>query len=149
MFALRTNELCHGLAALLRDTHTFSMEPVVAQVATDVELSLVVRRPAHTIQLLLLVPRLAGRRAVLVVVLAPVALGTGRTAGRIGWLVGRWVAGRGGELVLGSRTGASSAVVGRADLVLLVAFETCAGGKFVGDVLLNKFREEYTHFCQH
>lgn len=142
MLALGANELGHGLAALLRDPDALSVEPVVAQVAADIELGLVVRRPAHAVQLLLLAARLARRRAVLVVVLAPVPLRTGRAAGWIGRLVGvgRRVAGRGGQVVLGGGTGAPAAVVGRAHLVLLVAFETGAGGKLVGDVLLNKYK---------
>lgn len=54
VFALRADELGYRFAALLGDADAVAVEPVVAEVASHVELGLVVGRPADAVQLLLL-----------------------------------------------------------------------------------------------
>lgn len=51
---VRTNVFLDGVGLRLEDTDTSAVKPILASIATDVELAFVVRSPTQTIQLIVL-----------------------------------------------------------------------------------------------
>ena len=62
LLALVAHELRQRPTALLGDSHAVAVEPITAQIAPDVELRFVVRRPTYTVQLFFLDGGPLGRR---------------------------------------------------------------------------------------
>lgn len=128
VLALRAYELRQRLAALLRYADAVAVEPVVAQVAADVELGLVVRRPTHAVQLLLFAAGTLRRRGRLRLLDAGAFLAAGRRPARVLREDRRGGGGGGGRGL--------ALAAARAHLVLLVALELRSGREFFGYFLL-------------
>lgn len=137
VFAFLADELSHALALLLRNSNAVPVEPIVAQVAPDVELGVIVGGAARAEELLLAVSAsgAAGRRRALLPLLGRRLIGRAR---RRGGQPGRRLLTRGRLWWLGAGGGRSAVLaLGGAHLLLLVALGEGARGQLDSHLALD------------